>query len=133
VEQLTKNTLDNIVRITQDTASMVSCTNHVVTSSRFQSYAVTLQAMIPTMITTTIPPPNAWKRHRPPVHVNLTDDTFPALDPNKKTKTSETVTMEPTNSMDDTPSFRMVELDEIDAKREALRSEMRTELDKMKQ
>jgi hypothetical protein len=130
VEQLTNNTPDNMVRITRDTASTVSRANRVLTSSRFQSYAATLQAMIPMTITTTTPPPNAWKR-RPPVHVNLTDDTFPALDPNKKTKT--TVATETMNSMDDTPSFTTVDLDEIDAKREALRSEMQQDLEKMRQ
>jgi hypothetical protein len=132
VEQLTNNTPDNIVRITHDAASMVSHTNRIVTSSHFQSYAATLQVMIPMTITMTTPPPNAWKC-RPPVHVNLTDDSFPALDPNKKTKTTETVTTEPMNSMDDTPSFTMVDLDEIDAKCEALRSEMQVELEKMRQ
>ena len=87
--------------------------------------------MIPTTITTTTPPPNAWKRP-PPVHLNLTDDTFPALESTKKPKTSETVATEPT-SMDDAPSFMTVDLDDIDAKREALRSEMQKELEKMRQ
>ena len=45
---------------------------------------------------------------------------------------SDTIATEPTNT-DDTPPFSTVDLDEIDAKREALRSEMNTELTKMRQ
>jgi hypothetical protein len=81
--------------------------------------------MIPMTVTMMTPPLNTWKCP-PPVHLNLTDDTFPALE------TSETVAMEPT-SMDDTPSFTTVDLHNIDAKREALRSEMHKELEKMRQ
>jgi hypothetical protein len=131
VEQIASDTPDNMVRITRDASSTVSRTNRIATSTRFQTYAATLQAMIPTTITMTTPPPNAWKRS-PPVHLNLTDDTFPTLEPTKKPKTSDTVATEPTN-MDDTPSFTTVDLDDIDAKREALRSEMQQELEKMRQ
>ena len=131
VEQIASGTPDNMVRITCDASSTVSRTNRVATSTRFQSYTATLQAMIPTTITTTTPPPNAWKRP-PPVQLNLTDDTFPALESTKKPKTSETVATEPT-SMDDTPSFTTVDLDDIDANREVLRSEMRKELETMRQ
>jgi hypothetical protein len=45
---------------------------------------------------------------------------------------SETVATEPTNT-DDTPSFSTIDLNEIDAKHEALRSEMNTELTNMRQ
>jgi hypothetical protein len=131
VEQIASGTPDNMVRITRDASSTVSRTNRIATSIRFQSYTATLQAMLPQTITTTTPPPNAWKRP-PPVHLNLTDDTFPALESTKKPKTSETVATDLT-SMDETPPFTTVDLDDIDAKREALRSEMHTELEKMRQ
>jgi hypothetical protein len=65
--------------------------------------------------------------------VNFTDDTFPPLESAKKTKTNDTVATEPTNSIDDTPSFTTVDLDEIDAKREELRAEMKAELEQMRQ
>jgi hypothetical protein len=131
VDHIARTTPDNMVRITRDDSSTVSRTNRVPTSARFQSYAASLQSMVPTTITTTAPLPNAWKR-RPPVHLNLTDDTFPPLDPSKKTKHTETVATEATTA-NDTPSLLTIDLDEIEEKREELRLEMHKEIANLRQ
>jgi hypothetical protein len=60
----------------------------------------------------------------------LTDDTFPAFDSTKKQKTTDTVD---TEAMTTTDTLITVDLDEIDEKREALRSELQKEITSLRQ
>jgi hypothetical protein len=129
VDHIANATPANMVRITRDDTSTVARTNRIATSNRFQTYAASLQSLIPDTITMTTPPPNAWKR-RPPANLNLTDDTFPALDSTKKQRTNDTVNTEATTTTD---TLITVDLDDIDEKREALRSEMQKEMTSLRQ
>jgi hypothetical protein len=100
IDVMAQQTPNNMVHIMRDTnQSTVACTNQISTSSCFQTYAASLQSMIPTTISTTItttittttPLPNAWKCHPPAHHLNLTEDTFLPLDSTKKQQTAITV------------------------------------------
>jgi hypothetical protein len=127
-------TPDNIVRITRSDHSSVSRANSVVTSSRFKSYTSTLQTMIPSTITTSPPPPNAWKR-RPPVTLNLTDDKYPALNSLKKQRRDANTTMtDHSTNFDtaDTPSLTTINLDEIENSQRALRAELQQQIDDLR-
>ena len=93
LEHMSVTTPDNMSRITKMDGSSVTCTNHIATSTRFQSYAQALQNMILATIITNISS-NAWK-HRPPAVLNYNDEEYPAIEGSKQQCANET---EPTDN-----------------------------------
>jgi hypothetical protein len=122
---------DNMARIMRSTTP-VTRANRVATSDRFQSYAKKLATMIPSAITMSTPPVNAWKR-RPPTILDLDTDAFPALDASKKPRTSAATTNDnSTSSTDSTESLTMVDLDEITRAQQTMKTDLQQEIEEMR-
>jgi hypothetical protein len=127
---LSNHSPDNMQRIMRD-GKPVARANRVPTSARFQSYAHTLQSMIPASITTTHPPPNAWKRH-PPAIMDLTTDHFPPLDAVKKPRT-DTHISNGSAATEGTESLTLIDLDEIEKAQQQMKSDLQSEITHLRQ
>jgi hypothetical protein len=122
-------TAANMARITKNETTSITRANRIATSSRFQSYATTLQQMVPSTITTNPPPINAWKRRSTNPTLNLTDANYPALDVTKKQKLHGEVAMTETcDTLDATETLTTIDLDEIENAQKALRADLEKQI-----
>jgi hypothetical protein len=110
----------------------VTRANRVATSTRFQTYAQKLNNMIPTSITTTQPPPTAWKRRNSPT-MDLTTDQFPPLDPTKKPRTENSTNHATTSATKSTESLTMIDLDEIEQAQQKIKMDLQMEIAQLRQ
>jgi DNA repair exonuclease SbcCD ATPase subunit len=105
--------------------------NRIITSPHFQSYANTLQGMIPTSINMNNPVHNVWKR-RNQTTMNLTDDDFPALEHTKKSRVDDPGTQENSSTTETTETLTTVDLDDIERSQNELKAELRHEIDELR-
>lgn len=131
LQSLTQHSPGNMARIIHS-MTPVTQANCVDTSARFQSYAQKLQSMIPTTITTTQPPPNAWKR-RSPVTMDLMADQFPTLKASKKLRVDPHTVNDNTSATKSTESLILVDLDEIERAQQQIKLELQQKIAQMRQ
>lgn len=117
------------------TSALITRTNRIESSPRFQSYTAKLRGMIPATIHTAQPTDNAWKR-RTPTLVNLSEQDFPPLHasqkkqrPNATTHANDTSTTQ----TDTTTSLTDIDIEAIEMKQQAVTDALTQQIDAIRQ